>query len=333
MSPRISTIIATCNRPRLLCAALDSLAAQSLPVLEVIVVDDGSTADTCAAVSAWAATTPGRELALRYLRQPNSGPAAARNRGLAAAGGDLLHFMDDDDLLAPDALRHLAAAVGGERGAALAMACYSVRWEKGARVSPASALPRPAGGLAGARPGVVPPCGVTPAQRLAAMIAGTWFVPVHGYLLTRRAVERMGPWNTRLASQEDDEWLLRAALAGVDFHPAPRALVHYRQHGGVRRATPGRPGEAVEEGLRQRLRDDLAIREAVGRTLRARGSLERYRASFEAWQRRWRARYGELLDLEAPVSPLLDWLAPPARGPAVLGAPVPEARTGAPRLP
>lgn len=306
--PRISTIIATCNRPRLLCEALDSLAAQSLPPLEVLVVDDGSAPETRAAVSAWALRTSRRELALRYLYQSNSGPAAARNRGIAAARGDLLHFMDDDDLLEADALRHLAAALGGEQCAAVAVACYSVRMEEGARLSPASALPLSGIG-AGTDPGVVAPCALTPPRRLAAMIAGHWFVPVHGYLFTRRAVERMGPWNALLTSQEDDEWLLRAALAGLDFHPAPRALVHYRQHGGVRRATPGKPGEAVEEGLRKRLRDDLAIREAVAHTLRARGSLERYRLAFAAWQRRWQARYGELLDSEAVVSPLLDWLA------------------------
>lgn len=316
--PRISTIIATCNRPRLLREALDSLAAQSLPPLEVIVVDDGSAPDTRAAVSDWAARTARRDLALRYLYQANSGPAVARNRGMAAAAGDLLHFMDDDDLLEPDALRQLAAALGGERGAAVATACYSVRMEQGANVSAASAPPVP--GDAGQ---VVRPCSLTPSARLAAMIAGNWFVPVHGYLFTRRAVERMGPWNALLTSQEDDEWLLRAALAGMDFHPAPLALVHYRQHAGVRRATPGRPGESVEAGLRKRLRDDLAIREAAAFALRARGNLERFRASFAAWQRRWQARYGELLATEALVSPLLDWLAEslPALRPAALVAP------------
>lgn len=318
--PRISTIIATCNRPRLLCEALDSLAAQSQPPLEVIVVDDGSAPETRAAVGDWAARGPRRELVLRYLYQSNSGPAVARNRGLAAARGELLHFMDDDDLLEADALRQQAAVLEGEHGAAVAVACYAVRLEAGANVSPVSALPLP-GLAADADPGVVPPCDLTPPRRLAAMIAGRWFVPVHGYLFTRRAVQRMGPWNVLLTSQEDDEWLLRAALAGIHFRPAPRALVLYRQHGGVRRASPAKPGEALETGLRKRLRDDLAIREAVAQALLARGSLERYRSAFVAWQRRWRLRYGELLAGEALVSPLLEWLAagtaPPPVAPVV----------------
>lgn len=289
---RISVIIPTHDRPRLLLAALDSLAAQRRPPFEVVVVDDGSGPGTQAALAAW---TPPPGLQLRCLRQDNAGPARARNRGAVASRGDALLFMDDDDVMAPEALARLAAALEPAPPRALAMASHALlHWRNGTYVRESPA---------------VAPDACPPADRLAAMVAGHWFVPVHGYLFTRAALAAIGPWEPALSSQEDDEFLLRAALRGVDFVAAPRALVLYRQHPGVRRATPGRPGESVAEGLRKRLRDDLAIRERVFRELRGRGMAVRFRAAFEAWRRRLAERYAPLLPgVDAAEWAVLQWL-------------------------
>ncbi len=81
---------------------LDSIFAQTVAPLEVVVVDDGST-DASAAI---AESRPGP---VRCLRQPPSGPGAARNRGVATARGALLAFLDADDLTEPQRLaRQLA---------------------------------------------------------------------------------------------------------------------------------------------------------------------------------------------------------------------------------
>lgn len=303
---RISTLIATHDRPHFLREALDCLAGQRLPPAEIVVVDDGSGPETRRAVQRWRAQRAPAGLELRYFYQDNSGPAVARNRAIAASRGDYLHFMDDDDLMAPDALQHLAAALAGAGEAAVSMASYTLL-HHGEGAAPVS------------EPPVAPPES-TFAERLAAMIAGHWFVPIHGYLFTREAVSRMGPWDPALGSQEDDDYLFRAALEGVRFVPAPAALVHYRQHNGVRRATPGKPGQTVLAGLRQRLQDDLTIRERVFGQLCARRAEERYRAAFQAWQQRLLTRYGPLLPTVEPEAwRVLAWLAgrPGAPWPAV----------------
>ncbi len=96
-SDLISVIIPVYNGARHLAAALESALAQTMPPGEILVVDDGSSDD-----SALIACSFGPPVHL--LRQPNCGPAAARNLGAQHASGNLLAFLDADDLWTPDKL-------------------------------------------------------------------------------------------------------------------------------------------------------------------------------------------------------------------------------------
>src|SRR5207253_2699830 len=78
----------------LIVAALASVFAQTYRDFEVIVVDDGSTDDTALRVAEWADR-------LVWVRQPNSGPAHARNEAIARAQGRLVAFLDADDIWLP----------------------------------------------------------------------------------------------------------------------------------------------------------------------------------------------------------------------------------------
>ncbi len=90
----VSVVIPTYNcAPRLL-RALQSVAAQTRSPAEIIIVDDGSTDDTAERVAGWKATAAAT---VRYVRQSNAGPAAARNHGMRLAGGDAIAFLDADD--------------------------------------------------------------------------------------------------------------------------------------------------------------------------------------------------------------------------------------------
>ena len=97
----ISVIIPTWNRVGFLEKAMGSVLAQTRPCDELIVVDDGSTDGTADLVRTMA-TVSGREI--RYIFQENQGAAAARNRGIAEAGGGLLCFLDSDDWWDPEKL-------------------------------------------------------------------------------------------------------------------------------------------------------------------------------------------------------------------------------------
>jgi glycosyltransferase involved in cell wall biosynthesis len=93
-NPTVSVIIPTYNRAGMLKEAIDSVLAQDFTDFELIVVDDGSTDDTPRILRAYGSK-------IRVIRQPNQGVSAARNRGIAAASGRFIAFLDSDDLWLP----------------------------------------------------------------------------------------------------------------------------------------------------------------------------------------------------------------------------------------
>ncbi len=90
----ISVIIPTYNREKEIVRALQSVAEQCLACDEIIVVDDGSTDSTKKRVEEFSAKSTSK---VRYLRQENKGPAAARNHGIRKANYHLIAFLDSDD--------------------------------------------------------------------------------------------------------------------------------------------------------------------------------------------------------------------------------------------
>jgi glycosyltransferase involved in cell wall biosynthesis len=115
--PELSVVIASQDRPKLLLALLERLAAQDLSPrrFEVLLVDDGSAEPLETALTGRPWPFP-----LLLLRQPASGPAAARNRALERARGDFVLFLNDDAVPGPDLLsRHLALQRGSSEPAAI----------------------------------------------------------------------------------------------------------------------------------------------------------------------------------------------------------------------
>ena len=102
-TPVISVIVPVYNTAPYLPKCVDSLLAQDVKMLEIILVDDGST-DGSGAICDDYASVDDR---IYVLHQANSGAAAARNAGLAAAAGEYIGFADSDDWVEPDTYRYL----------------------------------------------------------------------------------------------------------------------------------------------------------------------------------------------------------------------------------
>ncbi len=103
-SPLISVIVPTRDRSTLLRRALDSVIGQSYPNWEAVVTDDGSLDDTPAVLKGVA------DPRVRPLRGEGRGTCAARNLALARASGELIAYLDDDNLMHPQWLKAVAWA-------------------------------------------------------------------------------------------------------------------------------------------------------------------------------------------------------------------------------
>ena len=100
VSPLVSVVIPVFNGAKFLGEAVDNVLAQQYASTEIIVVDDGSTDDTEEVASRLPCD-------VRYIRQENFGPASARNRGIRDTSGDLIAFLDVDDLWPEHTLRRM----------------------------------------------------------------------------------------------------------------------------------------------------------------------------------------------------------------------------------
>lgn len=174
--------------------ALTSIRAQTRPADEILVIDDGST-DTTVAL---ARGVPG----VTVLQQAHAGVAAARNRGLEAATGDVIAWLDADDLWAPETLAlQLESLVSGD--AAIVMG--RVREFEDGGHSDLGRLAREAGPARAAElPGIV-------AAR-------------------REVFTRIGPLSTDFRAGAFMDWLLRARQAGETVHCHAHTLLYRRRH-------------------------------------------------------------------------------------------------------
>jgi glycosyltransferase involved in cell wall biosynthesis len=113
MSVRISVVAPAHNASPFFDAWVESIRAQDYQDMETILVDDGSTDDLPDRAA-------GAPPFVRYLRQEQRGPSAARNAAIRVAHGELIAFLDLDDLWAPGHLRRCAAALQHSPDAAIA---------------------------------------------------------------------------------------------------------------------------------------------------------------------------------------------------------------------
>ncbi len=128
----ISAIICTHNRDQYLGAAIDSLLAQTLHDIEIIVVDNGSTDSTAEVVQPRLSDSR-----LRYVYEPTLGLSTARNTGAKTAKGDILAYLDDDAVASPQWLASLLEVYENNSRVAIAGGKVTLLWPPGVVRPPA----------------------------------------------------------------------------------------------------------------------------------------------------------------------------------------------------
>lgn len=112
---RVSVVIPAYNAAAYLQECVQSALQQTSPVLEVLIVDDGSNDATLDIARSFGAR-------VRVLQQAQGGPARARNLGTTQAAGEWIAFLDADDFWLPEKMEHQATAMAADPGAIL---CYT----------------------------------------------------------------------------------------------------------------------------------------------------------------------------------------------------------------
>lgn len=108
----VSVIIPCYNSQNTIVRALDSVMAQTYRDYEIILVDDGSTDDTKRAIEEF---FDYNMIEYKYIYQKNSGPSAARNRGVEQARGEYIAFLDSDDAWHPQKLEIILSLIENNR--------------------------------------------------------------------------------------------------------------------------------------------------------------------------------------------------------------------------
>jgi glycosyltransferase involved in cell wall biosynthesis len=123
-APAVSVVMPLFNKERFIESALDSVFGQTFRDYEVIVVDDGSTDGSADRIRP-------RQSRLRYVRQENAGPGAARNAGIRLARGRYIAFLDADDLWLPEKLQEQVSFMASHPDVAMCSTNYVAGTELG----------------------------------------------------------------------------------------------------------------------------------------------------------------------------------------------------------
>jgi len=219
----VTVVIPTFNSARFLREAVDSALAQTVPPMEVIVIDDGSTDNTPEIMAAYAS-----DPRVRYLRQKNAGQSSARNNGIRAAQGEFIAFLDADDRWKPNKLERQLERFSDEHIGLVFTGSqvfdeHGVRSENRANESSCDDM-------------------------LRSLITTTTFIP-SSVVVRKQCFDTCGLFDESLKKVEDREMWIRLAKQ-YRFSCAPDCLVDYRLHGTAQ--------NLKTEGMEQAYRTTLA---------------------------------------------------------------------------
>jgi glycosyltransferase involved in cell wall biosynthesis len=207
-SPSISVVIPTYNCAVLLPKAIRSAYAQTIAPIQVIVVDDGCTDDTGDVVGRLAGSLPDT---FTFIRKPNGGEASARNCGVAAATGEYVAFLDQDDMWLPNKFERQLALFQSTPSPSLVFTALT-------RVSRDTREPVR---IEGWKP--------DPVHTLARLMEGCCVTP-STVIVRRDALTAVGPFDESLWLGNDWDMWLRLAVAGHRFAYLDEPLTEYLWH-------------------------------------------------------------------------------------------------------
>ncbi|HJQ17029.1 MAG TPA: glycosyltransferase family A protein [Allosphingosinicella sp.] len=225
-NPTLSLVVPVYNGTNYLAEALASALSQSRPPDEIIVIDDGSDDDPAAIVAQFAPA--------RCIRQPQSGLPSARNRGVAETKGDLITFLDHDDLLTHHSLEARSEALGEDASLAYVYGVVeqfiSPELDQAERDRLPARLPTVSGRVAGSA------------------------------MIRRKAFQIVGTFAPSLRSGYMIDWVSRCDAAGLGHRAIGDVVLHRRVHSN----NSAHDVQALETHYLRALRDAVRRKKQIG---------------------------------------------------------------------
>ncbi|MFA5242690.1 MAG: glycosyltransferase [Sulfuricella sp.] len=213
---RVSVVIPAYNSARFLRETIESVRQQTAPVHEIIVVDDGSTDETEQVIHSLGE-------GLVYIRQANAGVSAARNRGIAQATGEIIAFLDADDLWLPQKVENQVRVFLGNPDVALVATDRTDIDAQGGLLLDSlfkkQGLYEFFSELRG-----------NPVPLALSRLVQVNFIPTSSVMVRKSALAQVGVFDTAIRYGEDLELWARVA-AQYPIACLPEVLIRYRQHG------------------------------------------------------------------------------------------------------
>jgi glycosyltransferase involved in cell wall biosynthesis len=223
-SPLVSVIMPVYNGRRYVAEALESVFAQRYRPLECIVVDDGSIDGSVEIIE---------QYPVKYIRQAQCGPGAARNAGVRASRGQLVAFLDQDDQWDPDKLTAQVQTLLAERDAGYVVSLQETRLDSG----------------------IEKPDWISDEQ----LRRDDGFMP--GMLLvSRETFDQVGPFREDFSTSSDAEWFFRAQDLGIRHARVMKRLLIRRVH----RENQSRDVDSIHRELLKIARESIRRRRPGG---------------------------------------------------------------------
>jgi glycosyltransferase involved in cell wall biosynthesis len=206
LAPRVSVVVPLYNCEKHIGEAIQGVLAQTYRHYDIIVIDDGSTDGSAAIVRSFGD-------AVRYVYQQNSGVSAATNRGVALSKGELIAFLDNDDIWLPTKLERQVAFLDEHPAYGFVNCDMQYISESGMRLNRFLR-------------------GVNPREPYVRLFQKGYVIMCSAIMIRRWVYDRAGGFDESFvaAGLQDMEWMSRVVeCAEIGYIPEP--LVLYRDHG------------------------------------------------------------------------------------------------------
>lgn len=208
----VSIIIPVYNKAAFIRETLDSALSQTYPKTEIILVDDGSTDGSLEILGKYAKDFPER---IRLFAQKNAGVSSATNKGIQMAKGDYIQFLDADDLLSPNKIESQIKQLADDSLGAVSI-CEWVTFRDNPEEYERWNLK-------------VFKDYSEPAEMVLDFFNRSEMMADSAYLVHRKLIEEVGPWNANLTINQDGEFFLRVLLRAKEVFFEPTGRVFYRK--------------------------------------------------------------------------------------------------------